>query len=246
MDILTGDEGELTKLKISVCEDTNPFKPKTGEDFVYEALINPEEIKKSFRIVYNKTQANGTTGADLKFVKQIPGSLNLELLFDGTGVLANDRTFGSNILGAAEVESVTKQIERFKKVVYDFDSKKHAPNFLQIQWGDYIFNGKLSNISITYNLFKPDGKPLRAKASCEFIASINDDLRVAKERKNSPDLTHVRIIKDGDTLPLMAHKIYGDSSYYLEIARVNRLINFRNLKAGEKIFFPPIKKSTNE
>jgi len=40
----------------------------------------------------------------------------------------------------------------------------------------------------------------------------------------------------------MSFKIYGDSKYYLEVARANKLINFRKLKIGQKIFFPPLQK----
>uniref|UniRef100_A0AAU6WLI4 LysM domain-containing protein n=1 Tax=Chryseobacterium endophyticum TaxID=1854762 RepID=A0AAU6WLI4_9FLAO len=61
-------------------------------------------------------------------------------------------------------------------------------------------------------------------------------------KKNSPDLTHKRTIQDGDTLPLMTERIYGDSKYYLEVAKVNNLINFRQLVPGEELYFPPIEK----
>jgi nucleoid-associated protein YgaU len=71
---------------------------------------------------------------------------------------------------------------------------------------------------------------------------VEDDLRVAKENRSSPDLTHYRIVKAGDNLPLMTQRIYGDPKYYLEVARVNKLVNFRNLKPGQAIYFPPIEK----
>jgi nucleoid-associated protein YgaU len=96
-------------------------------------------------------------------------------------------------------------------------------------------------MNITFKLFKPDGTPLRAVAKAKFKGFVEDNLRIAKENNNSPDLTHVRIVKEGDTLPLMTFRIYGDSEYYLEIAKVNKLPNFRKLKAGQKIIFPPIR-----
>jgi nucleoid-associated protein YgaU len=66
---------------------------------------------------------------------------------------------------------------------------------------------------------------------------------VAEEGKNSPDLTHYRQVKQGDTLPLMVFNIYKDPKYYLEIARVNGLTNFRKLLTGQNIIFPPLEKS---
>ncbi|HPF52255.1 MAG TPA: hypothetical protein PK335_11805, partial [Draconibacterium sp.] len=83
---------------------------------------------------------------------------------------------------------------------------------------------------------------LRASARAKFKGFIEDNLRVALENNSSPDLTHVRMVNEGDTLPLMTYRIYGDSKYYLEVARVNKLTNFRKLKVGQKIFFPPIEK----
>ena len=52
-------------------------------------------------------------------------------------------------------------------------------------------------------------------------------------------------VKKGDTLPLMCFKIYGDSKYYVQVAAVNRLSDFRNLQVGNEIFFPPFDKTKN-
>ena len=91
-------------------------------------------------------------------------------------------------------------------------------------------------------LFSPEGVPLRAVVTASFKGVVEDSLRVARENNNSPDLTHVRIVKEGDTLPLMTFKIYGDSKYYLQVAAANNLTNFRRLQPGQQIIFPPIEK----
>jgi nucleoid-associated protein YgaU len=59
---------------------------------------------------------------------------------------------------------------------------------------------------------------------------------------SSPDLTHSVNVKDGDILPLMTHKIYKNQHYYLQVAKVNKLKNFRRLNAGTTLTFPPITK----
>ena len=97
-------------------------------------------------------------------------------------------------------------------------------------------------MSIEFKLFGSDGTPLRAVAKTKFKGTVEDDLRVAKENNNSPDLTHIRIVNLGDTLPLMTYRIYGDSKYYLEVAKANNLNQFRKLEVGQKIMFPPIEK----
>jgi nucleoid-associated protein YgaU len=63
---------------------------------------------------------------------------------------------------------------------------------------------------------------------------------MATEAKSSPDLTHSRIVKAGDTLPLLSKEIYGTANHYLWIAQQNQLDDFRNLMPGQRLFFPPL------
>ena len=81
------------------------------------------------------------------------------------------------------------------------------------------------------------------KCGLTFKEFKEENLRVAEENNQSPDLTHYRDEKKGDTLPLMCFRIYGDSRHYMEVARANKLANFRNLTVGEQVFFPPFEKS---
>jgi nucleoid-associated protein YgaU len=48
------------------------------------------------------------------------------------------------------------------------------------------------------------------------------------------------MVKQGDTLIAMANKIYKRNDYYMDVARKNELDNFRKLKSGESVYFPPI------
>jgi len=41
----------------------------------------------------------------------------------------------------------------------------------------------------------------------------------------------------------MVHKIYGSFKYYLQVAKVNNLKNFRDLIPGQKLIFPPFEKN---
>lgn len=238
MSFITGLEGRLIKMKITACEDTAPFAANGDE---YEVLINPEKVVRKLETVYDDTQAEGTTGTHLRFRHQRPMNLDLELLFDGTGVVANDKIPLSGLLPSSP-EKVSEQIERFQQVVFEYDGTKHSPNLVQVQWGEILFKGRLKEVTYTYTLFNPDGTPLRAKAECKFVESVDDTLRVARERSESPDLTHIRAVNEGDDLTLMSHRIYNDPSYYMEVARANKLKSIRDLRVGERIHFPPVRK----
>jgi len=110
-------------------------------------------------------------------------------------------------------------------------------------WGTLIFKGRATEVSINYKLFNANGEPIRAIVKVKFKGSIEEKLRIAKENKSSPDLTHERIIKAGDTLPLMCQRIYGEARRYVQVAEYNGLTNFRSLLPGQRLLFPPIEKT---
>jgi hypothetical protein len=209
--------------------------------------LNPENYTFKYKIEQNEDQASGTSSSAPRFNRALPEDLELEFLFDRTGVITDygasgkedDKTFKD------EGGGIIDDVEKFKKVVFDYNGDEHKPNYLIISWGTLLFKGTLSEMDITFKLFKADGTPLRAVAKGKFKGFVEDNLRIAKENNSSPDLTHVRIVKEGDTLPLMAFRIYGDSKYYLEVARVNEITNFRKLEVGQQIYFPPIDKKVS-
>jgi LysM repeat protein len=235
--------GELSKLKIRAYKDEQ-FTEQVADGEFY-TLLNPENYSYKYKIEQNDDQASGTSTTAPKFNKSLPQDLGLEFVFDRTGVLINygapgtadDKTFSD------EGGGIIDDVELFKKVIFDYNGDEHKPNYLIISWGTLLFKGSLSEMDITFKLFKSDGAPLRAVAKATFKGFVEDNLRVALENNSSPDLTHVRTVKEGDTLPLMSHRIYGDSRYYLELAKANNLTNFRKLKAGQRIVFPPIEKA---
>jgi nucleoid-associated protein YgaU len=48
------------------------------------------------------------------------------------------------------------------------------------------------------------------------------------------------LVRDGDTLPLLCERIYGDPGYYIDVARFNGLVHFRCLEPGTRLHFPPL------
>ncbi|MBC7861958.1 MAG: LysM peptidoglycan-binding domain-containing protein [Bacteroidia bacterium] len=59
-----------------------------------------------------------------------------------------------------------------------------------------------------------------------------------------PKLPYTHTVVEGDTLPDLSEKIYGDSSYYVQVAAYNNLNKFRNLKTGTTLVFPPLAELT--
>jgi hypothetical protein len=223
-------EGKLEKLKVYSYKD----KKYSKDEREYETLINPEDFSESYKIEYTTGKSSGESGGEKKFNRIAPQTVNLRFIFDSTGILSS--------------KSVPDQVSDFMSVVFDYDGDSHQPRYVKIIWGEKgkrdLFKGRLDSVDIKYTLFKPDGTPIRATASAALTASVDKETENLKKKNSSPDLTHVRVVKEGDTLPLMTYGIYGDSLYYMEVARVNKLRSVRNLKVGTKLFFPPIDKKS--
>jgi nucleoid-associated protein YgaU len=89
-------------------------------------------------------------------------------------------------------------------------------------------------------MFDMLGLPIRAKITASFVERTLSGLGALLSMLSSPDLTHKVVVKKGDTLPLLTYNIYNNQTYYLQVAKVNRIKNFRKLNAGAQIVLPPI------
>jgi len=230
-------KGKLEKMLILAFETSE--KAESGgkaeaKDSV-EALINPETYMLEYKVKTSDGQGQGTSGAQTKFEYTMPEELTFEFLFDNTGIID----------GKAKKDGIFDDVNHFRRVLTEYQGESHEPYHLKLVWGNLLFKGRAIELGITYKLFNPDGQPIRALAKAKFKGSIEEKKRAVKENKTSPDLTHQRKVKAGDTLPLLCYRIYGDPKYYLQVAKANSLANFRILKPGTALVFPPLEKITN-
>jgi len=193
-------------------------------------LINPASYTHEHSVEYDEQVPVGAPGTPLKFKGISPETISFDVIFDATGTI-----------GTITKLPIGPQITLFKKVCFTYNGDIHEPNYLILQWGSLIFKCKLSSLKIDYTLFQKNGLPIRAKASCTFKKVVPPSTIAKEANQKSPDLTHLVEIKQGDTLPIICHKVYGDPSYYIEVAKFNNITNFRNLVPGTKLYLPPIK-----
>jgi len=112
--------------------------------------------------------------------------------------------------------------------------------FVQLQWGQFILVGKVFGLSISYTYFDVDGEPIRADIGFSLVEEV-DETVISREFQ-SPDITRIVTVKDGDTLIGLCESFYEDPKYYLQVAIYNNLPSFRGLKIGSQIEFPPLEK----
>jgi hypothetical protein len=208
-----------------------------------DAMFNPTSYKRSHAIAYRPARraALNSPGQEASYSFTPPAELSFTLIFDGTGV----DDFGVvSIARQLMGQSVKKTIDKLEKVCLNFNGDIHEPNFLTVRWGDFKFDCRLKSLEIAYKLFDESGDPLRAEVSIAFIEDKSFETWARQAGRNSPDLTHVRVVKVGDTLPLLCQEIYGSPVHYLQVARDNGLDNFRDLVPGQRLVFAPLARAT--
>jgi LysM repeat protein len=221
---------KLEKLKIKVYKAIERSGPAA---VVFEVMFNPETYSITYNNKYGSQQGVNTSGTSRKYELTHPETMSFKLIFDATA--ASD-------FGLSKRVDVSKEVSRFLKETFYMDGDSHEPKYLKVEWGTLIFNCRLQSVTANYTLFDKSGKPLRAELSASFFSDIKDSERLRREHKSSPDLTHKRVVKAHDTLPLLCKEIYGSENYYIQVARANKLLSFRDLKPGQELFFPPIEK----
>lgn len=247
------DKGKLEKLTLRAFKPAaNPKDPPLPSDDpkdTYVVQVNPGSYSLNKRINYSRHTGQGDAATEALYHSSAPVNLSFEFLFDGTGVVPEPTELGdiplvgavASALSSPKKFVVMDEIKRFDQLVYTFDAKIHRPRELLLVWGSLVLSCVLSSVSYRFTLFKPDGTPLRAIASCSFCEHVPREQAKRQENAMSPDLTHLRHTRDGDTLPALAHDVYGKPELYLEVARVNKLVNFRRLRSASRIAFPPLR-----
>jgi hypothetical protein len=217
--------GPLKKMIIEAHRQAD-YSDEAVETFT--VMFNPTSYTQKYELEYQDEQGAGTTSSPQVFGNIKPQDYSFDFVFDGTGAVVDET-------------DVHKEVEHFLKVTGKHDGEIHRPFYLLLSWSKLSVKCVLKSAEITYSLFKSDGDPLRAKVKAVFSENVEETLRVATERNSSPDLTHVRTVKDKNNLPLLAYNIYGDPSYYFQLASANNLKHFRKLETGTELSFPPVK-----
>ena len=226
---------KLEKLKILAYDDC---ERKALRD-TFEAMFNPESISQTFMTRFNPPKSIHNPAQVAKFASHLPTTLNLKLLIDGTGV---GRMGLASLLDPSK--SVKDQIDTFLEMTYSVQGETHEPTYLTVLWGAIDFPCRLSKATVTYTSFDRSGEPLRAELDLDLTADEELEKQKAKAGFSSPDVSHMRIVKSGDTLPLLTKEIYGTARYYLRVARANQLNHFRRLAPGQELAFPPLASRT--
>lgn len=231
---LNGKLAKMVILSYAKDEKGNMKEPPVP----FPVMYNPEKFSKELKVNYQCTQVPGDAVKEKKFHSTDEGTVSFQFLFDATGASINSmQGKAAKAMGTVDV-----QVELFHKLTARRDPKEHQNNYLTLVWGTFIYYCRLLSSKVEYTLFGPQGQPLRATIDATFVGVESRAKQAALDKLFSADLTHVYLVKAGETLHAISEKVYGDPRYYLQIARVNKLRNFRRLVPGMELILPPLDK----
>lgn len=219
----------MQELKFTAFNDER-YEKKSGNTLSLPVIF--ESVKLDDKITYNKDKQLGSIGGSSRFNKYEPKQLELKFIIDCTGVVE----------GTKKTDKVYHKVKVLENLLYTYNSEGHHPSFVVVSYAEFIFKGVLQSMNTDYTLFSSKGIPLRAVVGLSFKGAMCSEEERKRYSKLSPDMSRLITVKEGETLPYLCHKIYGDSLLVRQVARFNNLNSFRNIPAGTELLFPPLKK----
>lgn len=149
--------------------------------------------------------------------------LNLELFLDKTDL-------GQDI----DADIVT--LESFIKI----NSALHAPPVVDFTWGTFAFTGVVTSLREKMTLFSEDGRRLRARLSLSLKSYASAEVQLRELKLSSPDRSHARVLREGETLAHIANEVYGDPRMWRPIALANGIERPRFVAPGTPLWIPAL------
>ena len=141
---------------------------------------------------------------------------------------------------------------RFRELGLDVQirtpSDPSAPAYLTFSWGAYQgFKAACTSLTVAYQLFKPNGEPIRADVRMTLKQTEPASTASAPSANQGGNPTTqalpgvgVHTVQEGDSLPGIAYKAYGDATRWRTIAEANGVDNPFHLRRGTPLTLPKL------
>jgi hypothetical protein len=195
-------------------------------------LFNPEEYTLSRDNNFAQMAVPGLQAPLLQFVNGNMQTLEMELFLD----TYEEHSFGSQVLNRAgdDVRELARKItDRM-----DIDPKTHAPPVLVFTWATLSFTCVLARATQRFIMFRPDGRPVRARLQVTFNGYTNPDLEAREVKRETADYAQFHEVRQGETLSTIAWRAYGDPGLWRPIALRNGIDDPRTLPIGQRLLVP--------
>jgi hypothetical protein len=188
-----------------------------------EVLFNPTDLSVEGGSHYASMPVPGLSMPILQYIRGESDVLSLELFLD-----AADKN--------KDVEEDLANLEKFVLI----DSSLHAPPVVEFFWGGFSFTGVVTALRRKMTLFSEDGRVLRARVTLSIRSYKSAEVQLRELKLSSPDRTHVRVLREGETLAHIAYEVYGDPRMWRPIALANGIERPRFIDPGTPLQIPAL------
>jgi hypothetical protein len=236
--------GKASDLTILAFLDSARSRPAgdPGEGNSLKVPYNPDTISLRHENAFQGAQASPSSSSQARFAHGRSRVIRVTLIFEGVDM----GPYGLASLLSEKQRTVTENVHLFLKLCQQINSDSHEPSFLRLIWHKGVlganFDCRLKSVDTNFSSFDNDGSPLHAELAAQFVEDLDPRKKAAQDNFSSPDLTHRRLVRAGDTLPMLCREIYGTPEHYLRVAAANNLDDVRLLTPGQELLFPPYAK----
>lgn len=197
----------------------------TGERI--DVLFNPEEYTINKDNNFASQGIPGLSGPLIQFVHGNMRTLEMELFFD---------TYDTPELPKRDVRDLTNRVTGLLAI----DSDLHAPPVLQISWASLQFRGVLARASQKFIMFSDDGTPVRARVNVTFNEFIDAEREAREINRQTSDFSKFHVVRQGETLSMIAARVYDSPLLWRPIAVANRIDDPRSIETGRSLLIPAL------
>jgi hypothetical protein len=202
-------------------------------------LFNPTEYTITKTNTWNFKEVGGSSLPPPEFGGGSPRQISLSLLLDNS-VLEDSQS----------VLSITQKLFKMMEVGdgQPAGGTRAAPPYVTFRWGAVdTFKAVCTSLTCAYGLFEPNGDPIRAEVKLDLkqaeaasTASANSANLGTNPTTRSIGDAGVHLVKDGDSLPSIAYRAYGDATRWRTIAEANDIDDPLRLRRGTPLTVPRV------
>jgi hypothetical protein len=201
-----------------------------------ECWLNPTQYSIAKANDWTTRPVVGTSLPQAQFAGGHARELGLELLFDATP--------------DGDVSTATDQLFTMMEVDQSLGAGGSAnqarPPTITLSWGSFTsFKAVCRHLHVQFELFSPDGTPIRALAALTLV-QVEKDARsgggtpapAQNPTTRADRRVRSHIIREGDSLPLLAFEYLGDAARWREIALASGIDDPLRLESGRRLEIP--------
>ena len=202
-------------------------------------LFNPTDYTITKTNTWNFKEVQGQSLPPPEFAGGAPRQITLSLLLDN-----------SLLEGTQTVKDITDKL--FKMMEVDdgqpAGGTRASPPKVTFRWGAVdTFLAVCTSLTVAYQLFEPNGMPIRADVKLDLkqadqasTASSGSAQKGTNPTTRAMEGHGVHTVQDGDSLPSIAYRAYGDATRWRTIAEANGIDNPLHIRRGTPLIVPTL------